>query len=132
MSNAESNVSAWLTKAEHDLLNIENNLVAKDIPWDTVCFHAQQVVEKMLKALLVSRGRDVAKTHDLIALLTQCVKFHPSLADCETDCRRLTTYGVIARYPDHLFEPEEADGRGLIAAMKRVRAQIMPLLPKSS
>lgn len=47
MSSAESNFSAWLRKADHDLLNIENNLVAKDIPWDTVCFHAQQVAEKV-------------------------------------------------------------------------------------
>jgi len=42
MSSLESNVSAWLRKAEHDLLNIENNLAANDIPWDTVCFHAHR------------------------------------------------------------------------------------------
>lgn len=53
MNRAESNFEAWLRKAEHDVLNIENNLVAKDIPWDTVCFHAQQVAEKVLKAFLV-------------------------------------------------------------------------------
>lgn len=50
MSGPKSNVSAWLRKAEHDLLNIENNLASKEIPWDTVCFHAQQAAEKILKA----------------------------------------------------------------------------------
>ena len=40
MNGAESNFDAWLRKAQHDLLNIENNLAAKDIRWDTVCFHA--------------------------------------------------------------------------------------------
>jgi hypothetical protein len=50
MSSPESNFSAWLRKADHDLLNIRNNLAAKDIPWDTVCFHAQQAAEKVLKA----------------------------------------------------------------------------------
>ena len=64
MSGPESNVSAWLRKAEHDLLNIENNLAAKDIPWDTVCFHAQQAAEKVLKAFLISHGCDLSKTHD--------------------------------------------------------------------
>lgn len=49
MSSPESNFSAWLRKADHDLLNIENNLAAKEIPWDTVCFHAQQAAEKVMK-----------------------------------------------------------------------------------
>ena len=35
----EDLVRSWVDKAEHDLLNIENNLVAKEIPWDTVGFH---------------------------------------------------------------------------------------------
>lgn len=51
----EDLVRAWVIKAEHDLLNIENNLAAREIPWDTVGFHAQQCVEKYLKALLISR-----------------------------------------------------------------------------
>jgi hypothetical protein len=32
MSSAESNSSSSLHKADHDLLNIENNLAAKHIP----------------------------------------------------------------------------------------------------
>ncbi len=49
----EDLVRAWVLKAEHDLLNIKNNLAAPEVPWDTVCFHAQQCSEKYLKALLV-------------------------------------------------------------------------------
>lgn len=37
----EDLIRAWVLKAEHDLLNIENNLAAREIPWDTVGFHAQ-------------------------------------------------------------------------------------------
>ena len=62
MSRPESNVRAWPRKAEHDVLNIENNLAATEIPWDTVCFHAQQAAEKLLKGFLVSHGRDVTRT----------------------------------------------------------------------
>lgn len=129
MSRAESNFEAWLQKAAHDLLNIENNLVAKDIPWDTVCFHAQQVAEKVLKAFLVHYGRDLSKTHDLVALLAQCVLCDEGLAVLEDDCRKLTSYGVAARYPDDLFEPEETDGRDVVAAAHRVRTKILLLLP---
>lgn len=128
MSGPESNVSAWLRKAEHDLLNIENNLAAKDIPWDTVCFHAQQAAEKILKAFLISRGCDLSKTHDLVVLLTRCVECEAGLTSLESDCRKLTSYGVAARYPDDLFEPGEADGRDVVEAAYRVRTKVLALL----
>ena len=94
MSSRESNFSAWLRKAHHDLLNIENNLAARDIPWDTVCFHAQQAVEKILKAFLAYHDRDLSRTHDLVALLAQCVEHESNLRELEADCRKLTSYGV--------------------------------------
>lgn len=52
MSKTESNYRRWVQKAQNDLLNIENNLAASRTPWDTVCFHAQQAAEKILKAFL--------------------------------------------------------------------------------
>jgi HEPN domain-containing protein len=131
MSSAESNFSAWLRKAEHDLLNIENNLAAHNIPWDTVCFHAQQVAEKVLKAFLVFHGRDLSKTHDLVALLTHCAEYDAGLAALESDCRKLTSYGVAARYPGDLFEPSEAESRDVVAAAQRVRKTILALLPQA-
>jgi HEPN domain-containing protein len=60
-----------------------------------------------LKAFLVHQGSDLSKTHDLVALLAQCVGHEASLNALETDCRKLTSYGVTARYPDDLFEPGE-------------------------
>lgn len=57
MSSRRSNYVAWLAKADNDLLNIDNNLAAEQVPWDTVCFHAQQVAEKVLKAYLVYHGQ---------------------------------------------------------------------------
>ncbi|MEW6542893.1 MAG: HEPN domain-containing protein [Nitrospirota bacterium] len=131
MSSPESNFSAWVRKAEHDLLNIENNLAAKEIPWDTVCFHAQQAAKKLLKAFLVFHGRDLSKTHDLVALLAQCVECDAGLAALESDCRKLTAYGMAARYPDDLFDPSEADGRDVVAAAHRVRTEILARLPKT-
>lgn len=58
MSVPQTNYRAWLRKVDSDLLNVENNLAAGRVPWDTVCFHAQQAAEKSLKALLVFHGRE--------------------------------------------------------------------------
>jgi HEPN domain-containing protein len=61
MSGAEAGYELWLKKAENDRLNIENDLAAQKIPWDTVCFHAQQIAEKLLKAL---RWRHVTRERE--------------------------------------------------------------------
>lgn len=80
----------WVIKAENDLKNAAHTLkMGKACPTDTVCFHAQQCVEKYLKALLVACGMESPKTHDLgqlVALLPR--RLRPSLDNEEQD--RLT------------------------------------------
>jgi HEPN domain-containing protein len=125
----ETNFRAWVEKAAHDLLNIENNLQAQEVPWDTVCFHAQQAIEKTLKAFLVLHERPLLRTHDLVALLASCVTVEPSLADLEGDCRDLTYFAVGVRYPEDLFEPTEEDGRKMVAACRSVHRRVLGLMP---
>ena len=62
------------------------------------------------------------KTHDLVALLAQCSTIDRRLSDLETDFRKLTSYGVSARYPNDLFEPGEPDGRELVSAIRLPKA----------
>ena len=112
--------AAWVVKADNDLLNIANNLNDAHIPWDTVCFHAQQAAEKMLKAFLVSHGLMPPRTHDLIALLNQCFARHTAFATMESDCRLLLQYAVESRYPQAMFEPTEVEGTEAVAAARRV------------
>jgi HEPN domain-containing protein len=117
-----------VAKAENDFLNIENNLRAERAPWDTVCFHAQQAGEKLLKAFLVHKGRPPTKTHDLVALLARCVEFERDLESLEADCRRLTVYAVGSRYPDDLYEPSRLDALEVVEAAKRIRERVLSLL----
>jgi HEPN domain-containing protein len=64
-------VRLWLEKARNDLRNAEHTLtMAAECPFDTICYHAQQCVEKCLKGLLVWHSIDFPKTHDLGALLS--------------------------------------------------------------
>ena len=118
-----------MAKAENDLLNMRNNVAAARTPWDTVCFHAQQVAEKMLKAVLVDQGRSVARTHDLVALLAEAVAAGTPLDSLEADCRRLTPYAVLLRYPGTAVEPSDQEGREAFAAAERVYQRIRQVLP---
>ena len=130
MNGRQSNCAAWLAKAENELLNIENNLAARNIPWDTICFHAQQAAEKLLKGFLVYHGRELIRTHDLIALLAASVQAAPGLAKLQQDRQRLTHYAVASRYPDDLYEPGESDGRDMVAWVGRVRTAIVACLER--
>lgn len=125
MSAPESNYKSWFAKADNDLLNIENNLSAERVPWDIVCFHAQQAVEKTLKAFLVFHGRPATRTHDLIALLAASAEIDQALASLQADCRTLSYYAVASRYPDDLYEASEKDGREMMAAAHRVRLAVL-------
>lgn len=121
-------VRQWVEKAEHDLINAEYMLTLGDgCPFDTVCFHAQQCVEKHLKALLTLRRIPFPKTHDLAELLALA----PSdiCLDLPLDeVTDLTPYAVETRYPG-LWEPltvEEA--RGAVLAARKFQAAVRQYL----
>ncbi|HJT34386.1 MAG TPA: HEPN domain-containing protein [Pirellulales bacterium] len=72
---------------------------------DTVCFHAQQCVEKYLKAVLVLHATPFPKTHDLSVLVALLpTKFRPQLD--RKDQKLLTDYATVRRYPDPGGGPE--------------------------
>jgi HEPN domain-containing protein len=90
----------WTAKAKNDLLDADNNLAARQVPCDTVCFHCQQAVEKLLKAVLSAKGVPPPRTHDLLSLLELVLPFAPQV-DNTRDCLAiLTPYSVASRYPD--------------------------------
>jgi HEPN domain-containing protein len=119
MSNPDD-PAAWVAKADNDLLNIANNLNDARIPWDTICFHAQQAAEKMLKAFLVSHAVVPPRTHDLVTLLHQCVSRHRAFASLQDDCTMLFRYAVESRYPQGTFEATEVEGNEAVAAAHRI------------
>jgi HEPN domain-containing protein len=119
----------WVSKAENDLTNAAHALkLEEDCPTDTVCFHAQQCVEKYVKALLVVEAADFPKTHDLgtlIALLSAAKR--PQLTPEEQGL--LTEYATGARYPGW-GDITLGEARKAVAIARRVRRQIRHLLPR--
>ena len=55
----------WIEKAEGDLHTALRELRARKFQnYDAVCFHAEQVAEKYLKAYLQDSSINVPKTHN--------------------------------------------------------------------
>lgn len=121
-------VRQWLKKAENDLQNIRNNLAAEEVPTDTVCFHAQQAIEKLFKGLLVAHGRNFGKTHDLVKLLTDVSDIAPDLLPFEEQLEVISEYGVGVRYPDDFSEPSLEEARNAYATASGVKEIVSALL----
>ena len=129
MRSPESNWQAWVAKAENDLLNVRNNLAADRVPWDTVCFHAQQAAEKMLKALLLQHGVPAPRTHDLAAVLEECAIRDGRAEALRQDCLVLNPYSVDSRYPAGFPEPDEREAREAVEAARQVFSAVQGWLP---
>ncbi len=65
-----------------------------------VGFHAQQAVEKALKAVLAFHGVEVPFTHDLAGLAERCAAEGATLPPSLAEIDRLTPFGVRLRYGD--------------------------------
>ncbi len=94
-----SEAGAWLQKVAQDLRAAGVDLGAQPPLAEDAAFHAQQAVEKSLKALLALHDLPIRKTHDLVALGMQCVEIDASLEPLLRDAGRLTKYAWLYRYP---------------------------------
>ena len=88
----------YLEKSWQDISAVkemaDNDLVSDEI----VGFHAQQSVEKMLKALLCLNEVEFRKTHDLRELLDLCADNQIILHDDFERTDELTSFAVQYRY----------------------------------
>lgn len=121
-------VGEWIQKAENDLTNAAHALkLGARCPADTVCFHAQQCIEKYLKALLTFRGIAFPKTHNIRMLMDRTPsRDRPPVSDDEQDA--LTDYATGARYPGW-GEISLTEARRAVAVARRARKEIRRLLP---
>jgi HEPN domain-containing protein len=122
-------VRAWLKKARNDLLTGERALVGQPPVADTACFHAQQAVEKALKAVLVHREIDPPRTHQIGLLLKRCGRMDQSLMDMADQLQWLTSFAVDVRYADVGDEPTVEQAKRALSLASRAVEIISRALP---
>lgn len=113
----------------NDLKNAAHTLtLGPECPTDTVCFHAQQCVEKHLKALLVLRATAFPKTHDIGVLLALIpARRRPKLDKSVRD--RLTAYATVLRYPGAGPDVPLSEARKAVTVARRIRKEVRQQLP---
>ncbi len=120
-------VEEWIAKAEGDFTVACRELRARKSPnYDAVCFHCQQCVEKLMKALLIHLGTTPPKTHLLLVLDELLVAACPGWSWPADDLRFLTRSAVFLRYPGESAEKQEA--REAMIFTKKLRTRLLDLL----
>jgi HEPN domain-containing protein len=122
----------WVEKAEEDLF-VAVRLLSPDenCPFSTICFHAQQSVEKYVKALLVSMAIAFPKVHDIGELL----KLAPASIEIPLSTEeqeQLTFYATTARYPGEYEPISRGEAEEMMAAAKKLRDAVRAHLPKGA
>jgi HEPN domain-containing protein len=108
----------WLAKAESDL-SAASWMLGGEGPYDTACFHAQQTIEKALKALLAFHAQPIPRSHDLDELQRLCLAVHSGPELAAIDLAEVTDYAVTLRY-DIEFWPEKFTAEEAKALAKQV------------
>jgi HEPN domain-containing protein len=120
-------VEQWRRKASQDLETAEH-LLGTTRFHEAIAFHAQQAVEKYLKALLVCRQVEFPKTHDIGRLLDCLATFDPETAAGLRDADELTPFGVEMRYPSDAPELLPGEASDAVEVARRVKERVSDLL----
>jgi HEPN domain-containing protein len=112
-----------MRKARQDEFTVEKLVQDTAAPDEVIGFHAQQAVEKMLKAVLAACSIPYRRTHDLVELLDiLSEKAIPFPGDLD-EIRRLNPFAVAFRYDDVPDEPERPlDRSWALDCIRKVRA----------
>ena len=89
----------WAQKAERDYATIALHQQAAAPDFDTICFHAQQCIEKYLKAWLQEANIPLPRSHDLLVLLGLILPIIPSWHVWQSDLSVIAPHAVEFRYP---------------------------------
>ncbi len=109
----------WLRRAKSNLARAKQPKPDEAL-WEDLCFDAQPAVEKAFKAILVLRGIDFPKTHNIRVLLTL---LDPSGQQIPQDFMKaigLITYATVSRYPGEVEPVTEEEYREAVVLAEEI------------
>jgi HEPN domain-containing protein len=129
MSNdTAQSAEQWLAKANEDWEAVQILSAHPNPPRSLVCFHCQQYVEKLLKALLTLNGIEAPRTHNLRRLIQLTERFAPRLALLIDFADALSAHGVQSRYPDESYVVDNTEMRRMTEVSQEFADALLPVL----
>ncbi len=123
--NQSTIIRQWIQKAENDFISAKTLYAElENCPYDTICFHAQQCIEKYIKALLLHQKINFPKSHDVGELMELLPKEYKIPLTPEEQAK-VTYYAVAGRYPvDGMVDISRQDAECAIQMAENVREYI--------
>ena len=124
-------VREWMDKAEGDFRTARREFQAPDEPnYDAVCFHAQQSIEKLIKAVLIHNDVVPPRIHNLEHLHELLLKVCPTVTLDIEELRLLTNVGMATRYPGE--EADRDDAAQAVVICERLRKALLKLIDEGN
>lgn len=100
MNSPLDHARGLLARAHDDFFVVSRLAGEVDAPSWVLGFHAEQAVEKALKAVLSSAGIEYPRTHNLVMLVQLLRQAQQSLPPNADELGQLVPYGVVLRYEE--------------------------------
>jgi HEPN domain-containing protein len=100
MTPAIEEARRYLQLADDDAAAFRGLLKLPEVKFRLACFHAQQSVEKLMKAVLIFHGIDYQRTHDLHTLASLLLKHSITPPFSPEELTQLSPFAVTFRYDD--------------------------------
>jgi HEPN domain-containing protein len=121
MSELSEHINEWINKADHDLGSAK--IIYLHLPdyFDTIAFHCQQAVEKYIKAILVFKGIEFDRSHDLIYLLELLSGVSAVTKEQYQKAVSLNGFSVQIRYPNKIIKLSKEELEEAISTSQEFR-----------
>ncbi len=100
MNSQLDHANSLLAKARDDFFVVHRLAKEADAPGWVLGFHAEQAVEKSLKAVLSNANVAYPRTHNLVMLVELLRQANLPLPSASKDFAQLVPYGVVLRYEE--------------------------------
>jgi HEPN domain-containing protein len=124
----------WLKYAFDDLQSAK--VLLEEGIYNMVCFHSQQVVEKLLKSLISAYHQGIPRIHNLVRLHKICEDLHGSQLNLDAEgLIFLNDVYIDSRYPADFGilpsgQPDEKEARKSYKYAKNIYKHLRPLVRK--
>lgn len=110
----------WLNRARSNLALAKSRIPEAYL--EDLCFEAQQVAEKAIKAVMIRRNIEFPYVHDLARLLSLLEEEGEEIPEVVRKAGELTRYALVTRYPGiarPVSEQEYAEAVAIAEAVVR-------------